>query len=92
AIAYDQLTVRSRALKAAAELGRHDLLPYCKEDLGAELDEARYWSAWSAVLLGHREATKVLWDIADDGGPLSEPACDLAARQTRPSEALEWQW
>ena len=91
AVAHDQLTVRSRALKAAAELGRRDLLPYCREDLGAELDEARYWSAWSTVLLGDREATKALWDIADDGGPLSEPACDLAARCARHGEARAWQ-
>jgi uncharacterized protein (TIGR02270 family) len=46
--------VRTRALRAAGELGRKDLLPQILAALGDSKQEARFWSAWSGVLLGHR--------------------------------------
>ncbi len=84
-------TVRWRAAKAAAELGRSDLLPYCHEDLADPAVDARFWGGWSAALLGDDGATRALWHIAAGGGPLAERACDLAVRRTRHPKALEWQ-
>ena len=42
----------ARALKAAGELGRKDLVAHCRQATEAEDDEVRFWAAWSAALLG----------------------------------------
>jgi uncharacterized protein (TIGR02270 family) len=47
-------SVRTRALRAAGELGRKDLLAQILKALGDSKQEARFWSAWSGVLLGDR--------------------------------------
>lgn len=47
-------SVRIRALRAAGELGRSDLLPHLLAAFGEVKPELRFWSAWSAVLLGDR--------------------------------------
>lgn len=91
AVAKDQPTVRPRALKAAAELGRHDLLPHCREGTGGQTPDAGYWSAWSAALLGDPTATMTLWQIAANGGSHAEPACELAVRSSGRADGLEWQ-
>src|SRR5947207_4184746 len=46
------LSLRARALKAAAELGRRDLLPICPGDTEPGAAEHHLWSAWPATLLG----------------------------------------
>lgn len=47
---------RLRALRAAGELGRMDLLPDLHAALADPQPETRYWAAWSAALLGDRGA------------------------------------
>lgn len=50
--------VRARALKAAAELGRLDLMPACARAAKHDADAAcREWAAWSAVSMGERGTT-----------------------------------
>jgi uncharacterized protein (TIGR02270 family) len=46
--------VRTRALRAAGELGRTDLLPQILAALRDSKQEARFWAAWSGVILGDR--------------------------------------
>jgi uncharacterized protein (TIGR02270 family) len=46
--------VRSRALRAAGELGRVDLLPHVMTAMTDRKQDARYWATWSAVMLGDR--------------------------------------
>lgn len=46
--------LRARALRAAGELGRHDLLQELKDRGTDEDDACRFWAAWSSVLLGDR--------------------------------------
>jgi len=46
--------VRSRALRAAAELGRTDLLRSCVGALEQRDPHCRFWAAWAGVLLGDR--------------------------------------
>lgn len=48
--------VRSRALRAAGELGLVDLVPRCLRAMGDDDGECRFWAAWSAVILGNRGA------------------------------------
>jgi uncharacterized protein (TIGR02270 family) len=76
--------VRARALRAAGELGRIDLLPHLVAELGAEARPVRLWAAWSAALLGDAAAPRVLWALAEEGGPGAERACDMAARTLEP--------
>jgi uncharacterized protein (TIGR02270 family) len=46
--------VRARALRTAGELGRADLLPALITALSDSKQDARFWAARSAVLLGNR--------------------------------------
>lgn len=48
-------TVRARALRAAGELGKRELLSFCARATADEDAACRFWAAWSAVLLGDRE-------------------------------------
>ncbi|NCC26563.1 MAG: TIGR02270 family protein [Gammaproteobacteria bacterium] len=47
-------SVRIRALRAAGELGRMDVMPLLRAALGDPKPEVCFWAAWSAVLLGDR--------------------------------------
>ncbi len=69
AIASDDPALQARALRCAGELGRADLLPQCLALLASGDAPTRFWAAWSAVLLGDRQAAlDVLGQIivADD--------------------------
>ena len=84
------LSLRARALKAAAELGRRDLLPICAGDTEAGASELHFWNAWSAALLGDDQSTGALREIARPGDPYAEAAADLATRRMAPNDALVW--
>jgi len=60
-LTHPEPSLRARILRAAGELGRRDLLASCLDVLEDEDAGARFWAAWSAVLLGNRKkALKVL--------------------------------
>ncbi|MGJ7614531.1 MULTISPECIES: TIGR02270 family protein [unclassified Variovorax] len=72
-------SVRIRALRAAGELGRIDLLPAAQAVLGEVKAELRFWAAWSAVLLGDRaQALETLAAFALQAGPRQPRAFQLA--------------
>ena len=72
-------SVRIRALRAAGELGRADLLPQALSLLGEPKPELRFWAAWSAVLLGDRaQALDALAAFALKSGPRQPRAFQLA--------------
>lgn len=48
------LDVRSRALRAAGEIGRYELVSTCAAGIADEEPHCQFWAAWSAVLLGDR--------------------------------------
>jgi len=79
-LSRDDLRLRARALRAAGELGRLDLLPLVRAQIGAADEGCAFWGAWSAALLGERSAHAALWTIADRDGALREPAAMMAAR------------
>jgi uncharacterized protein (TIGR02270 family) len=56
AIADPDAQLRARALRAAGELGRRDLLAACMDALLDEDAGCRFWAAYSAVWLGNRTA------------------------------------
>jgi uncharacterized protein (TIGR02270 family) len=60
-LTHSEPSLRARTLRAAGELGRRDLLVSCLNVLEDEDTGIRFWSAWSAVLLGDRKkATNML--------------------------------
>jgi uncharacterized protein (TIGR02270 family) len=87
AVLDDDLRLRARALRAAGELGRADLLPSVRAELGATDPACHFWAAWSAAILGDQAATEVLWTIADGDGPFSERAAATAVRRLDVREA-----
>lgn len=82
--------LKARALRAAGELGRVDLLPEIQQALRAEDDEVRFWAAWSAALLGDPGAAQPLWAFANGGGPYAERAAVMAMRRMDPAVAYTW--
>jgi uncharacterized protein (TIGR02270 family) len=72
--------VRARAWRAAGELGSRELVSASVAAMLEDTDDAcRFWSAWSAVLLGERQtALAFLATLAMRPGPWRERAFELA--------------
>ncbi len=80
--------LRARALRAAGELGRRDLLQACVKMLSAEDPESRFWAAWSAVLLGNRSvAVKALLETARQPGQFRQRAFRLMLQAIEQEDA-----
>ena len=87
--------LRARALRAAGELGRRDLLLLCEQHLGDEDAACRFWAAWSAMLLGNRaKAVDVLKAFSLLPGPFRERALLLALKvmELKDAHALLKTW
>ena len=62
--------VRARALRAAGELGRNELVSAVAAMVNGEEPECSEWASWSAVLLGNRGAALgLLANLATVAGP-----------------------
>jgi uncharacterized protein (TIGR02270 family) len=83
--------LRSRALKAAGELGRIDMLGNCRSCFSVDDVDSQFWAAWSAALLGDPSSESVLRSIAEGGGHFAERACQIVARRMRREDGLAWQ-
>lgn len=81
------LRLKARALRAVGELGRTDLLPEVRRELGADDEVCRFSAAWSAALLGEPAARATLWALGRAHGPFSERAATLVVRREDPSTA-----
>lgn len=82
--------VRSRALKAAGELGRMDLLPMVLDGINDKDDGCCFYAAWSAALLGKKAGADRLKRIAQAQSPFAQRACDLAVRIMEHGQAVQW--
>ena len=82
--------VRSRALKAVGELGRHDLLPILKKHLEDDDSDCRWQAAWAAGLFNDRQSLPTLFSVAENGGERAEDACAMAVRVMNPGESEPW--
>jgi uncharacterized protein (TIGR02270 family) len=90
AVSDSEPALRARALRAAGELGRRDLLPACVAALKEENNEARIWSAQSAVLLGrNQQGVKALAGIAVAPSPFRVPALRLPLKVVDQAYAKE---
>jgi uncharacterized protein (TIGR02270 family) len=80
--------LRARGLRAAGQLGRHDLLDGCVSQLADEDPACRFWAAHSAVLLGNRDvAVRELRDMAMQSGLYRVRALHSLLRVIDPAEA-----
>lgn len=82
-------SLRCRALRTAAQLGRCELLSLCGHaDRNASLEE-RFRNAWAITLLGERRSIASLRALATS--PYGEEACDIAIRCMPHTDAADWQ-
>lgn len=91
ALAGGDSSLKARALKAAGELGRGDLLTAVQAHLSAADRHVRLAAAWTAALFGDPVAVSMLRAVAEEGGFQSESACRLACRRLELSEAYRFQ-
>ena len=84
--------LRGRALKAAGELGRADLLEPLQTRLGDDEDAScRFWAAWSAVLAGDRgRAVVALQRLGMTASPFQYRVIGIAPRVLAPDAARDW--
>ena len=80
--------LRARAIRAAGELGRLDLLPICQQYIRGDDSSLRFWAAWSATLLGdRREAVEALKVFIPIQGVFRERTLRLALKVVEPKNA-----
>ena len=88
AIASPDRLSRARALRAAGELGRRDLLSNCIAATREADPDCRFWGAWSAVLLGDRAyALQALMGACGKPGSHAQRALDLVMLALEPHAA-----
>ncbi len=90
ALSSTDLVLKARALKAAGELGRINLIPAIKAELTAEDLTCRYWAGWSAALLGEPAAVPELQRLVESGHPERETASAMALRRMSIDQAQAW--
>lgn len=90
AMVSDDARLKARALRAAGELGRLDLLAEIRNELGSPDVPTRFWAAWSAAIFNEPSAGRVLWEIASQPGPLGKRASAVAMRRIDPVSAYGW--
>ncbi|MCC6559519.1 MAG: TIGR02270 family protein, partial [Polyangiaceae bacterium] len=90
AILSSEPHLKARALRAAGELGRMDLLPEVRAELGSSDAGCRLWAAWTAALFGEPAAAQALWNFASAPGPHAERAACMAMRRMDPGVAYTW--
>jgi len=91
AIADEDVALRARALRAAGELGRVDLLGRTRSSLRDEDEPCRFFAARSTALLGDRaSAAPVLCALSETGGFRASEACALAVRCLPVATAQKW--
>lgn len=89
-ITDDDPRLRSRALKAAGELGRLDLLPLVLDHINDDDEKCRFYAAWSVTLLGESAGIETLKALVTDLSPYAQRACELAVRKMSIGDAVNW--
>lgn len=88
----ENIPLRTRALRAAGELGRQDLLSKILQQIQADDETVCFWAAWSATLLGDRnqalETLKPLSLLLPT--PLNICALNVLLRSLDVENATDW--
>jgi len=92
AITSSDPDLRSRALKAAGELGKTNIIGLLLDALSDVDETCKYYAAWSAGRLGQRDdrVINALKEIALSGGDYCERAADMVMRVLDVISAKTW--
>jgi uncharacterized protein (TIGR02270 family) len=92
AVSDADLHLRTRALKAAGELGRADLQPAMRMNFSARDPACAYWAARSFALRATEPALGVaaLRQIAESCSTFANRAAAMAVRRMEPAAARAW--
>jgi uncharacterized protein (TIGR02270 family) len=92
AISDQDAQLRARALKAAGQIGRADLLNTILPMTSDPDESCRFFAAWSAARLGDRSNSvlSVLRQLAEASGSYSERALNMALRCMALQQAKDW--
>lgn len=92
AIVDNNPDLRARAIKAAAEMGKTDLIYDILKSISDSNEDCHFYAAWSAARLGRRnsDVIDVLIKITEQGGLYSEKAMAMAIRCMELSQAKSW--
>jgi uncharacterized protein (TIGR02270 family) len=88
ALRDDDPLLRARALQAAGELGRVDLLPVIRHGINARDEACRLAACRAGVLLGDKAAVEALMEFATS--PFGAEAVDIVCRALKGGPAREW--
>jgi uncharacterized protein (TIGR02270 family) len=81
---------RARSLRCAGELGRREFVSTCAAAMSDEHPDCQFWAAWSAVILGDRQAAlQRLMLLAFEPGFRRAQAFALALQAANPASAHE---
>ncbi len=83
-------TLHARALRLIGELRRQDLMPALLAAQASSNDDIRFWSVWSAILLGNNVAVRAMQPFVFKPGPHQHHAIQLAFRVLPIEQAREW--
>ncbi len=79
-----------RMLRLIGEIRRQDLMPELELTMQSEHDDIRFWSNWSAILLGNRSAVSNLKKFVFQCGTHQQKAIDLSFRVLPIDQARIW--
>lgn len=80
----------ARALRLIGELKRRDLQPLLQTAMQSEIDAIRFWSYWSASLMGDQSAVYQLKKFVLEAGPFQAGSIDVCFRLLPIEEARSW--
>jgi uncharacterized protein (TIGR02270 family) len=80
----------TRALRLIGELRRQDLMPALEEAMEADDEDIKFWSNWSAILLGNFKAVENLEPYIFKTGPHQNNAINIAFRVLPIEQARVW--
>ena len=90
ALLSSNVRLKARALRAAGELGRANLLAEVRKELRSDDEECRFWAAWSAALFGEAASAQALWAFASGSSRFAERAACMAMCRMDPGIAYTW--
>ncbi|MCI0668234.1 MAG: TIGR02270 family protein [Methylococcaceae bacterium] len=90
AIESEQIRLKARALRAAGELKRRDLLPAVREHLSDPAPDCRFWAAWSAALLAKSKPLELLQKFVESRSQYQFQALQMVLRCLNLGDAQSW--
>ena len=86
----DNPALRSRVIRLIGELRRQDLMPVVVAGTQSDDMTVKFWSCWSSILLGDRDAVKKIKPFVYNDGPYQSKAIDLVFRVLPVETARNW--